>query len=192
MQFKHPLPGTAGDIHLRPLQYHQADQLFQAVDRNRDHLKPWVTWVDRIEEVKHTRKYMKYAFKGMGKGKEYQLTLWDADTCIGGVSFKTIDKNKRTGELFYWIDKDYTGQGIVTAAVKQLIHFGFETLKLAKVTIKVVDGNDASRAVAERLNFNQDGTLRDETMRDGEIYDLHVYSMLANEWTDQRQQAVAA
>ena len=42
---------------LRPLREDDAEQMFAAIDESRDHLRPWVTWVDNNRTVDDVRDY---------------------------------------------------------------------------------------------------------------------------------------
>jgi ribosomal-protein-serine acetyltransferase len=68
----------------------------------------------------------------------------------------------------------------MTRAVKALIDHAFGELGLHRVEIRAAAENRRSRAIPERLGFEQEGILR-EAERVGERYqDLVVYGLLAS------------
>ena len=183
MIFRHDITDVGIDgVHLRPLAYHQAEAIFDAVDRNRDHLKPWLPFPDYTNDVSDTKNWIKSTLKSTGKGQQISSGIWHKRSCIGMISFNSICKKSNQGEIGYWLDKEYTGNGIMSSAVSRLIKFGFEDLSLNKITIIASAKNYPSRSIARRLGFVQDAILRCDAYLDGEFHDNIVFSMLADEW----------
>ena len=70
----------------------------------------------------------------------------------------------------------------MTRAVSALVDHAFSSLGLNRVEIRAAPENRRSRAIADRLGFQLEGTLR-QAQRIGDQYlDNAVYSMLAEEW----------
>jgi ribosomal-protein-serine acetyltransferase len=183
MIFKYPLTQISmNGVHLRPLAHYQADAIFKAVDRNRDHLKPWLTWVDDTHDVSDTRDRIKTVLKKTGKGIQYSFSIWCDDRCIGMISFININLGANHAEIGYWLDKDFTGHGIMTHAVETLLKFGFDTLKVNKIQIWASTKNFGSAAIPDRLGFHQDAIFRQYTKHNGQFHDCVAYSMLGEEW----------
>jgi ribosomal-protein-serine acetyltransferase len=98
------------------------------------------------------------------------------------VGFHGVDWPNRKASIGYWLARDQQGRGTMTHAVRALVDFAFETWTLNRVTIQADVDNAPSRAVAARLGFREEGTLR-EVERIGErAVDHVVYAMLAAEW----------
>ena len=57
------------------------------------------------------------------------------------------------GEIGYWIGVPYWGQGLIPEAVKKLIEYGFEELKLDKIWCGYFDGNEKSKRVQIKCGF---------------------------------------
>lgn len=66
-------------------------------------------------------------------------------------------KDQKEPEIGYWLDRQYTRQGIMTKAVIALTQFGLETLKLPKIIIMAHPDNIASNKVAEKCGYKLDG-----------------------------------
>ncbi len=70
----------------------------------------------------------------------------------------------------------------MTAACRKLIDYAFDELKMNRVEIRCAAANARSRAVPERLGFQQDGILRQSEWLHDAFVDLVVYSTLTGEW----------
>ena len=86
------------------------------------------------------------------------------------------------GHVGYWLGEGYTGKGIMTKAVIELIHLGFENWPILKIEIHCADNNLKSRAIPEKLRFKNEGTIR----RTARVYEEHqdhiIYGLLKEEY----------
>ena len=44
------------------------------------------------------------------------------------------------------------------------------------------EDNEGSRKVWEKLGFQKDGVLREQTFNEGKFKDIHIYGVLEDEW----------
>ena len=114
-------------------------------------------------------------------------TLDDPDRHAGNVSIWWVSQQNRVGEVGYWIRSDLTGRGIGTEATARVIQIGFEEIALHKVVLRIAVGNRQSEAIAERLGFVLEGTLRDEVKVGGVWLDHTSWSLLESEWAYARE-----
>jgi ribosomal-protein-serine acetyltransferase len=70
----------------------------------------------------------------------------------------------------------------MTRAIRPVLGYVFEDLKLNRVGLEAEPGNLKSKAVAERLGFTFEGLRRDGWRDEDGFVDIAVYSMLAREW----------
>lgn len=170
-----------GDFELvKPdVKFDVAVELFNMVDKNREKLAPWLGWVDYVKAPEDEFSVVESVAKN-DTGKYFIIV--DSNV-VGMLSFVQEYKSKQTVEIGYWLDKDMNGRGIMTRAVKQLMSLAFEVWGANRVEIQAAVENKKSRAIPERLGFNQDGVLRQrEIVRTGEIQDVVMYSKLKSEW----------
>ena len=82
-------------------------------------------------------------------------------------------------ELSYQLYADqYAGRGLVTEAVQLLVDYLFATKKEHRIHLVIVDGNGASRRIAEKCGFMLEGTVRGAFFSDGRNQDVVLYSLL--------------
>ena len=53
---------------------------------------------------------------------------------------------------------------------------------LNRIEIKCAVGNNKSRAIPQKLQFKQEGILRQAELLNGKFIDLYLYAMLKEEW----------
>ena len=103
---------------------------------------------------------------------------------------------KRVGidalELGYWIRADAAGRGLATQMASALVKCAFELEGVARLDLLCLTGNERSAAMARRLGFTLEGTLRDRQLyahhRRG---DLSSFSLLASEYPRTRSAGLA-
>lgn len=104
---------------------------------------------------------------------------------IGSIG---LDKDIRrqdvkSRELGYSLARKCWGMGMMTEAAREVIRYGFEELGLEIISIAIYPKNERSRSVARKLGFKLEGTLRMGCRGyDGELRDLMVGSITADEW----------
>ena len=99
---------------------------------------------------------------------------------IGEVSLFRTERDR--GEVGYWLVPEARGEGYATEAVSLLLDHAFETSGRHRVYASVVDFNESSRALVERLGFAEEGRLRDHVFLEGEYRDVVYYGLLREEW----------
>ena len=104
---------------------------------------------------------------------------------IGTVSLRRYARDRRA-ELGYWLGQDAWGQGYATEAADALVDFGFSKLGLQRIYAQVLDGNDASCRVLEKLGMLSEGIRRAHVRKGKRLCDVHMFGMLRDEWRDRR------
>ena len=101
---------------------------------------------------------------------------------VGSVGLR-IDRYSRSGELGYWVDGAHEGRGLVSRAVAAVLDQAFGPLGLDRVSLHTDVANQRSRALARRLGFVEEGTLRQGLAFPAERRDAVAYSLLSAEWS---------
>ena len=89
-----------------------------------------------------------------------------------------IDTYAGTADLGYWIDAAHEGRGAVTRAVAALTEQLFADYGVSRVEIRASVRNQRSRALAERLEFVHEGTLRAALPVGSQRHDVALYGLL--------------
>lgn len=101
---------------------------------------------------------------------------------IGSIGcFRQGNIHRRTAELGYYIAEEYWGRGIMTEAVMQICQYVFSRSDILRIYAEPFAYNAASCRVLEKAGFQYEGTLRSNAVKNGEVVDMRMYSLLKTE-----------
>ena len=157
-------------------------ELFDLVDANRELLQQWLIWVPETKNEADIENFILKCQKEYSKKTGMQMGLWDGEKLVGTIGLNNIDLVSKKASIGYWLSGNYQGKGAMTNAVKSLVDYGFDTLELNRIELKIANENFKSRAIAKKLGFQEEGILRQDEYLNGEYYDFIIYSVLRGEW----------
>jgi len=82
---------------------------------------------------------------------ELGITIKPSDKIVGGIGLSKVNKKEKTAGVGYWISERYWRKGYVSEAVKKIIEFAFNKLKLKELIIPVFVENTGSNALAKKV-----------------------------------------
>lgn len=104
---------------------------------------------------------------------------------IGDCGLGGIDWRVRSAEFGIVIgDKTQWGKGYGTEASKLMLKHAFLTLNLNRVMLRVFGDNPRARHVYEKIGYQFEGTLRQAHYHHGKYIDIHIMSVLRDEWLE--------
>jgi RimJ/RimL family protein N-acetyltransferase len=174
---------------LRPYRRDDAEHVFAAIDESRDHLRPWVTWVDNNRTVDDVRDYCIRSQASWLLRTELALGIFDSVSgrYLGGTGLHDPNWELRAFEIGYWLRVTAIGHGYATESTRLLANFALSCLEARRVTLRCDARNHASRRVAERAAFVLEGRLRNVSMApDGTVRDDFVYAMVPEDQEHRR------
>ena len=128
-------------------------------------------WFDRMLEAQGKTDY------------HLVICLLSDDRPIGTIGLHGIDHENGTAEFGIAIgEKSEWDGGLGTDATRAICDFGFGHLRLERISLLVYAGNDRARRAYEKAGFTHEGTLRHAHFARGEHEDVHVMSLLRDEW----------
>ncbi|MEU4626758.1 GNAT family protein [Actinoplanes sp. NPDC023801] len=114
---------------------------------------------------------------------QYAVELTGERRLIGDVYVRLHD-NLRQAEIGFTLDPAYQRRGFAFEAVSAVLDRLFRVQGLHRVTGECDARNTRSAALLERLGFQREGLLRQQTFIKGEWTDDLLYGLLAPEWLD--------
>lgn len=172
---------------LRLLEPRHAGALFSLVDRNREYLGAWLSFVEKTQTVREIEAYIHRRLEQFSKGNGFQVGIWIDDELAGNVGLNYISPQFRCTEIGYWLGAEYEGRGVMTKACRYLCGYLFRELKLNRIEIRCAETNARSRAIPERLGFMQEGKLRQMGYTREGLVDYLIYGLLADEWAHHKR-----
>jgi len=96
---------------------------------------------------------------------------------IGGIGL-TIEKENNRAELGYWLAEEFWNKGLTTEAVKAILKFGFEELKLNKIFAVYLTSNQASGKVMTKNGMVKEAEYKDHDIKRGHTVEDNIYVSL--------------
>ena len=182
-ELPHELRGIR--VYLRPYALGDGRVVQEAIAESRDHLRPWMAWVDSRSTVQDCETYVRNALARWLTCEDFTFGMWDCSTdrYVGGVWCSNIDWHVPAMEIGYWVRVSAQGQGYVSEAVKLLCKFAFVTLAAQRVSIQCDAANTRSGNVARRLGFVHEATLRNDSKNSvGELSNTLIFALTPNDY----------
>ena len=167
------------NCYLRLLEEADAQELYDLIDANRDHLARWMPWA-ASQTPEGTLEFIGATRRQLADNDGFQTVIVRDGRIIGVCGFHAVNWQHRSTSIGYWLDEREQGQGIMTRSVRALVDHALGEWNLHRVEIRAAPENRRSRAIPERLGFTQEGVLK-EAERVGERYlDSVVYGFVAS------------
>jgi ribosomal-protein-serine acetyltransferase len=106
---------------------------------------------------------------------------FDGDRMAGGTVLMSYEPWLATLELGCWVISEYEGRGLVRRMCVHTLRYARAELNVHRVEWRCAIGNARSRALAERLGFSLEGTLREAAAHQGARQDLYLFSLIGPE-----------
>lgn len=174
------------EITLKSSSPKQADALYDAIQSNKLYLGQFLPWVAHVNSLNDSITYLQKSQENCAQGTELSYNIYKNNVLVGRIGLHQIDKINNNASIGYWLSEDYQGQGIITTACIALLKIGFNDLNFQRIEILTAVNNTKSAAVPLRLGFVHEGILRQVERHDQKYFDLNIFSMLKNEWSQQR------
>ena len=132
-------------------------------------------WINKCREESKKKQRTSYNFN---------IELKSQKGIIGAVGLGKIDKFNGTTTIGYWLGENYWKQGIMSEAVKEVLNFCFNKLKLRRINISASPKNKASNALIKKMGFKYEGMKRKalKMKSTGKIQDQNIYGLLKSDW----------
>jgi ribosomal-protein-serine acetyltransferase len=160
-----------------------AQAMTDLIVRNQRRLARWEPWAEQPATLDATRAYIRAALDDFACGRQISTIIAvDGGRRFVGRCGIRINPYAGVGDIGYWIDGDYEGQGITSRAARALVSAAFEVVGLTKMELRTSIDNKRSRAVAERLGFSFEGVLPGGLQFLRRSDDVALYGVLSKQW----------
>ncbi|ODR94902.1 GCN5 family acetyltransferase [Methyloceanibacter stevinii] len=154
---------------------------------SQDFLVPWEPlWApDELSRASFRRRIRHY-LRDMREDMGYALFVYDTHSTalVGGITLCNVRRGvTQSCTLGYWVGAAYARQGYITAAVRAVVPFVFDSLELHRLEAACLPTNTASMRLLERVGFKKEGLARRYLRINGDWRDHLLYALLE---TDQR------
>lgn len=133
-----------------------------------------------IKTIEQANEWLQWigGFFGAKDGLRWGITLKEDGSFIGSAGLHNWNREGHYAEVGVDVTPPYWGQGYATEALRRLVDFGWEHMKLNRIEADVVKDNPASMRVLKKVGFKEEGVLRQRLRKGGKYYDIHLFGIL--------------
>ncbi len=172
-------------LYLRPYQKEDIPAVFKVLFKNPEIAK-WMLF-DPPKKITETQAFFEESRKNFPeKGITFVILENKKFAGILGLEFEKQKYGTKinSSRLGYWLDPASHGRGIMTEAVKGVINFAFQKLRLHKIETGHFTGNVSSQRVIEKCGFRKIGVHKKHFFRHNQWLDHLEYEKLAPKDSD--------
>ena len=139
-----------------------ATEMFNVVDKNREHILPWLPWAD-VTITKTPENSYGFMTGAVSKWKnktnfEYLIHLKETGEIIGGLGVSRSDMIRpHKIEIGYWLSQDFCRRGYIKEAVRLAEKEFFSNEHIVRIVIRNDVENIASANTAKSLGYKLEG-----------------------------------
>ncbi|MDQ7024323.1 MAG: GNAT family protein [Anaerolineae bacterium] len=136
-----------------------------------------------IKTIAQANEWLKWmgGFFAAKDGLRWGITLQDG-TFVGSTGLHLWNREAHYAQIGCDIAHKFWGNGYGQEAMREIIDFGWNQMKLNRIEAEIVMGNQASIHVMKKLGFQQEGVLRQRLLKGGKFYDVLIFSVLRQEY----------
>ena len=112
------------------------------------------------------------------EGINWAITLKNNPKLIGIIGHYRIRPEHFRAEIGYMLLPEHQGKGIISEAIKEVVHYGFEVIKLHSIEAIIDPENFASEKVLQKNGFVKEAHLKENEYYEGRFLDTVIYSIL--------------
>jgi ribosomal-protein-alanine N-acetyltransferase len=167
---------------LRPPQMSDHEAWAELREESRDFLTPWEpVWpADDLTRAAFRRRLRRYE-EDQRTDQAYAFLVFrnGDDVLLGGITLANLRRGvAQAGSIGYWVGARYARQGVMTAAMRALVPFAFDSLRLHRLEAACIPTNAASVALLEKSGFTREGYAREYLCINGVWADHLLYARL--------------
>jgi ribosomal-protein-alanine N-acetyltransferase len=154
-------------------------------EASRNFLTPWEpTWpADDLSRAAFRRRLKRYA-EDQRTDQAYAFLIFRTEdsALVGGLTLANLRRGvAQAGSIGYWIGERFARHGYMTAAMRALMPFAYESLRLHRLEAACIPTNAASIRLLEKSGFEHEGYARQYLCINGIWADHLLYGRLKDQ-----------
>jgi len=117
-----------------------------------------------------------------GEGIRWIITEQSEGKFIGDIGFHNFEPAHSRAEIGFKLARAYWQRGFMTEALEKVLEYGFAVMQLNRIQAVVDPKNAACLGTLKKVNFREEGLLRDYEHEPGGFVDLVMLSLLKREY----------
>lgn len=167
-------------ITIKPFDETHLAEFVRAVKESVNTVGQWMPWCTANYSMDEAHFWFNYCQHNIDHKIAYDLGIFLNSTgqLAGGISINRINRMDKIGNIGYWVRESLQHQGIASSAVDLIKEFGFQTLRLSRLEIIIIEDNHLSRKLAEKSGAEYEGIARNRLIHHEQPHDALVYSLI--------------
>ncbi len=153
-------------------------------------VQPAVTEFFTINEGRDYEEVVREFLGREGDETQVQFTvcLKENDQPVGRIYISRIDDHYDSLDItrIYIADPAMRGKGLGEEALRLALQYAFEERNCERVTLDYFTGNNIASTLYRKVGFKNEGNMRHGGKKNGMYVDLHLMSMLRDEYFAQK------
>ncbi|NMO97685.1 GNAT family N-acetyltransferase [Paenibacillus lemnae] len=168
-------------LRLRKLKLEDEQDLFSYCSN--DAVARYTTWY-KHQTIEDTRIYLDMVLNQYNSHKVAPWGIEDTLTgqIVGTAGFVAWDIKNSKAELGYALSQQYWNQGYMSEAIREIIKFGFEHMKLVRIEARCHPDNIGSSRVMEKNGLLFEGILRKHIFARGVHEDVKMHAIIKDDF----------
>jgi len=146
----------------------------------------FLKYYDYVPPVPQKRDEVNKTFSDYNSSEEsivFAVRLLSDNKIIGIAGFDDIVKCNEVATLFVGIGLSaLRGKGYGKESLNLLLNYGFDTMKLHRIQLNVLEFNISAIKLYESVGFKREGVFREFVLRDKLRYNMFLYGLLKSEY----------
>jgi ribosomal-protein-alanine N-acetyltransferase len=178
-------PAIEGEgVYLRQPQMSDFPEWAALREKSRSFLEPWEPiWpADDLTRGAFRRRLKRYA-EDQRTDQAYSFFVFrTGNVLVGGVTLSNVRRGvAQASSIGYWMGVTYARQGLMSRALRALIPFSFNNLRLHRLEAACITTNAASIRLLEKSGFQREGCARQYLCINGMWQDHLLYGRLRDD-----------
>lgn len=168
-------------IILEKLSEFHADDLYEVLDNNREHISKWLPWLTAEYTIDDLNEFIELKHEEFLNDENFPFVIIDkeSDKILGSIEL--FKRNSGSMEFGYYLDKNTQGRGIISQAIALLEEFIFNETNIMRLNISTEVVNAKSAMVAKRNGYLFEGLIYNKRLKDNIAFDMLHFTKLKNQ-----------
>ncbi|KGM44929.1 GNAT family protein [Neobacillus niacini] len=139
---------------------------------------------DRFTSIEEARKIIEVFQKNFyeKRAMRWGIVLKENNKFIGTLGLNGLQLKNKKAEIGYEIHPSFWRKGYTSEAIKEVLRYSYQELKLNRIGAVVYLENEASSNLLQKLGFKKEGVLRDYLFQNNSYHTTSMFSLLKREW----------
>lgn len=107
------------------------------------------------------------------KSITWGITMQESNVLIGSICLWNFSEDRKTAEVGYGLDPEFQGKGIMSEALKAVLHFGFSQSGFETIVAYTDYRNIPSKKLLKLHGFIPSSTTKDPDNQNNEVFYLN-------------------